>query len=96
MIKESETGAAKAHLDSAELSLTSVANRDYLLQHLLSPVIFQGFHYDVVGGPSRKAGERSTGGSARDPELQQRQWHVTKKERVVTPQVPPHSQRHGA
>lgn len=75
-----------------ELSLTSIANCDYLLQHLLSPVIFQGFHYDVVGGPSRKAGERSTGGSAGDPELQQQQWHVTKKGRVVTPQVSPHLQ----
>lgn len=70
--KRDESGTAQVHLDSIKLLLTSIANCDYLLQHLLSPVIFQGFHYDVVGGPSCKTSECSTGGSARNPELQQK------------------------
>lgn len=71
----------KVHLDSIKLSLTSIANCDHLLQHLLSPVIFQGFHYDVVGGPSGKTSERSTGGSARNPELQQEAMPSHRKEK---------------
>lgn len=68
--KGNEAGAAQLQPDSLRLFLTSVANRDHLLQHLLSPVILQGFHYDVVGGPSGKTLECGTGGSARNPELQ--------------------------
>lgn len=71
MSKGNEAGTAQVHLDSIKLLLTSIANCDHLLQHLLSPVIFQGFHNDVVGGPSCKTSERSTGGRARNPELQQ-------------------------
>jgi len=69
--KQSKAGTAKVHLDFIKLSLTSIANCDHLLQHLLSAVILQGFYYDVVGGPSGEASERSTGGSARNPELQE-------------------------
>lgn len=79
--KESKASTAKVHLNSIKLSLTSVANRDHLFQHLLSPVILQGFHYDVVGGPSGEAGERGAGGSARNPELQEQAMprHVTRR-----------------
>lgn len=69
--KGNEAGAAQAQPDSLRLFLTSIANCDHLLQHLLSAVILQGFHYDVVGGPSCKTLERGARGSARNPELQQ-------------------------
>lgn len=69
--KGNEAEAAQVQPDSLRLFLTSVANCDHLLQHLLPSVVLQGFHYDVVGGPSCETLERGTRGSARNPELQQ-------------------------
>lgn len=71
MSKGNEARAAQVQPDFLRLFLTSIANCDHLLQHLLPPVILQGFHYDVVGGPSCKTLECGTRGSARNPELQQ-------------------------
>lgn len=71
MSKGNEARAAQVQPDSLRLFLTSIANCDHLLQHLLSAVILQGFHYDVVGGPSCKTLENGTRRSARNPELQQ-------------------------